>query len=140
MLSSGNRDGWRSDVRDVYLPLVKNEKCGQNDTTEACGIVPLNVFAEIEDRERRENRKRDDFLNRLQLRGGKFIRADAVRRDLEAVFEERNPPAHENHFPKSGRPEFQMTVPGEGHENIGNGEQDNCSHRVDLLKRALMKL
>jgi hypothetical protein len=107
---------------------VKDEEDGKCDTTESRGVVPLYFLAEIEDREDGEDRESDDFLNGLQLRGAEFIRANAIRRNLEAVFEKSNSPAHQDHFPKSGSAEPEVAVPGKGHEDIRNGEKDDGSH------------
>jgi len=45
-----------------------------------------------------ENDQCNNFLNRLKLNDRKLIRADAVRRNLEAVLEECDKPAYENDF------------------------------------------
>jgi hypothetical protein len=91
---------------------VKDEEDGKCDTTESRGVVPLYFLAEIEDREDVEDRESDDFLNGLQLRGAEFIRANAIRKNLEAVFEKSDTPAHQDHFPKSGSAELEVAVPG----------------------------
>jgi hypothetical protein len=55
---------------------------------------------------------------------------DAVGRDLKAVFKERDEPAYEYNSQEGSIFIFQMTIPGEGHEEIGNGEQQDCLHGV----------
>ena len=52
----------------------------------------------------------------------------AVGRDLETVFRESDKPARQNDFPQGGMLEPEVAVPGEGHENIGNGEENYRSH------------
>ena len=130
----GGHNACRSELpRD--LPLVENEKYSQGDATEARGMIPLYFFIEIENREYGEYQQSDHFLNSLELRGAELIRANAVRRDLEAVFEKSDAPAHQNHLPESGSAELQVAIPGEGHEDIRDGEKDDRSHARYLLGR-----
>ena len=107
---------------------MKNEKYADNNEAEARGVVPLDLFTEIKDREDGEHRQGDDLLNGLQLRGGEFVRTNAIRRYLEAVLEERDAPADHNHFPESGGAELQVAVPRKGHEDVRDGEQKDGSH------------
>ena len=62
--------------------------------------------------------------------GGEFVRADAVGRHLEAILEEGDAPTDHYDFPQGDAAIFQMAVPGEGHEDVGNGEQENGAHCV----------
>lgn len=128
MLSCGNRSICSTDPSRRFLPLVENEKSGQDDAAEARGVIPLYFFAEIENRESREDRECDDLLNGLELRGGELVRANAIRRDLEAVFEECDAPAYEDYFPKSSRAKLEVAVPGKSHEDVRDGEQEDGSH------------
>lgn len=107
---------------------MKDEKYGEADAGKTRGVVPFEFFAKIGDGENGENCERNDFLNRLELRRGKFVRADAVCRDLKAVFEKSDAPTCEDDFPERFAAIFQMTVPGEGHEDVGNGEKKDCAH------------
>lgn len=107
---------------------MENKKDRQCDAAEARRVVPLYFFPEIEDRENREDRQSDDFLNGLELRCAEFIGANAVRRDLEAILEKSDAPADQDNLPECGGAELQVAVPGEGHEDIRNGEQDDRSH------------
>ena len=87
---------------------------------------------------RREHRKRNRFLDNLQLHQteGPAVdaAADAVCRDHKAVFKEGEPPRSENH--KNQRPvgadvhflEFKVAVPSERHENVGTAEKKNCKN------------
>ena len=109
---------------------MKNEERRYYDKSESHAMVPFELVAEIKDRKHREDRKRDDLLNRLQLRGVELVGADAVRRHLKTVFEEGNAPAHQDRFPECFVPVFQVPVPGEGHEDVGNREQYDGSHSI----------
>jgi len=62
-------------------------------------------------------------LNRLELSAVEFVRVDAVRRHLETVFEEGDPPAREDYFLERFAAEFQVVIPREGHEDIRYDEQ-----------------
>ena len=87
---------------------------------------------------RREHRKRNRFLDNLQLHQAEGpavdAAADAVCRDHKAVFKEGEPPRSENH--KNQRPvgadvhflEFKVAVPSERHENVGTAEKKNCKN------------
>jgi hypothetical protein len=46
---------------------VKDEKYTQSDAAKASGIVPLDFFAEIENRKDGKDRKRYDFLDGFEL-------------------------------------------------------------------------
>jgi len=107
---------------------MENKKHRQGDTTESRGVIPLYFLAEIEDRENREYRQSDDFLNGLELRRAKFVRANAVRRNLKAILKKSDAPAHQNHFPESCAAVLQMAIPCKRHEDIRNREQDDGSH------------
>jgi len=67
---------------------VEDEEDAQHHAGEACGIVPAQLFAEVENGKGRKDGKGDHFLNGLELSGGEFIGADAVRRNLEAILVE----------------------------------------------------
>jgi hypothetical protein len=110
------------------LPLVKDEKDGQADAGEASGVIPTQFFAEIGEGEDRKDGKSDDLLNRFELSGVEFVRADAVGGHLETVFEESDAPTGEDDLPQSFTAIFKVAIPGEGHEDVGNGEKKNCAH------------
>ena len=101
---------------------------------EACrdGVVPAQVLAEIEGDEDAEDDERNHFLNDLELHGGEAVCAKAIGRDLEAVLKEGNRPTDEDDFPKRLMAKAEMTVPGKGHEDIGDDEQDYCPHILIL--------
>ena len=80
-------------LRAGTLSFEDEEGTG-DDEGEADGMVPGDAFAEIHGGEDAEDGEGDDFLYGLQFSGGEVAEADAVGRDLQAVFEEGNAPAH----------------------------------------------
>ena len=110
------------------LPFVKDEKYGQADAGEACGVIPAKFLAEVGNRKDGEDGEGDDFLDGLELGGVEFIGTDAIRRHLKTVFEESDAPTSENNFPERFAAVFQVAVPGEGHEDVGNSEQKDRAH------------
>jgi hypothetical protein len=109
----------------VISPFVENEKDAQHQTRGAHAIVPLQFFAEISDGEDREHGQCNHFLDGLKLRGVEFVRADAVCRYLETVFEKCDAPTGDDDFPESFVPIFQVAIPREGHKDVGDGEKQN---------------
>src|SRR5436853_3406342 len=103
-------------ICQIALPFFEDEKHGSENQQKADDVIPFYFFFEIDDREDAKDQKRDDFLHGLQLRGGELITADAVGRDLKAVFGKRNQPAHQNYFPQAGLLVLEMAVPGDGHK------------------------
>src|SRR5579859_5078048 len=91
-------------------------------------VIPAQMLAEIESNEDSEDNQRDHFLNDFELHGRESVCADAVGRDLEAIFKQSNGPADEDHFPERLVAKAEMTVPGKGHEDVGDGEKDYCNH------------
>jgi len=64
--------------------------------------------------------------------------SDAIAGNLEAIFEEGDQPTDENDLQREetfaavlAEP-FEMAVPGEGHEDVGYGEEKCCSHGTEL--------
>jgi len=72
----------------------KREYDGANDTPKGKGIVPAQTFSQVKVDENREDRQRDDLLDDLERVCGEFPVADAIGRNLEAVFGERDKPAN----------------------------------------------
>src|SRR6478752_7392533 len=84
-------------TRPATSPLFgEDEEGAERDETETDRLFPVERFAQIEDREDDEDRKRDDLLDRLPLGGIEITIADAVCRDLGAIFEKGDRPAGEN--------------------------------------------
>src|SRR5690606_23023121 len=82
-------------------------------------LVPAQRFLHVEPREEREHHRRDRLLHHLQFDHRELPRADAVGRHLQAVFEERDAPARQDHDPQRRRLVLQVAVPREGHEHVG---------------------
>jgi hypothetical protein len=104
----------------VASPFVENEKTGRTDA-----IVTLQFFAEISDGEDREHGQCNYFLDGFKLRRAEFVRADAVCRHLETVFEKGDAPTGDDDLPERFAAVFQVAVPREGHEDVGDGEKQN---------------
>jgi len=78
----------------------------------------------VEERERHEDRERHHLLDDLQLRQRKLMKPDPIRRHLQHVLEQRNPPADERrHIPRPVRQIPEVRIPREGHEDIRRDEQ-----------------
>ena len=107
---------------------MKDEKDSEADAGEAGGVVPTKLFAKISDGKDSEDCKGDDFLNCFELSGVEFVGTDAIGGNLKAVFEKGDAPAGEDDFPQRFATVFEVTVPGEGHEDVGDGEKNNCAH------------
>ena len=88
-------------------------------------MVPPETLFQVYDREDREYCECNDFLNRFELYCRKVIAPEAVRRYLKAVFQESDQPADQHYLPKSRIFEPQMPVPGKGHKDIRNNQQNN---------------
>ena len=98
-------------------------------------MVPGDALAEIHGGKNAENREGDDFLNGFQLGGGEVAEADAVGRNLKAVFEEGYAPAQEDGAYPCERMVAQVAVPCVGHEDVGADEQDNGDERYRQIER-----
>lgn len=112
------------------LELVKGEEDCADEEEAGDGVVPAQVFAEVEGNEDAEDDQGDDFLNHLQLHGGETGGADAVGRDLEAVLEEGDGPTDKDHLPERLLAKAEVTVPGKSHENVGECEKNYCPHSL----------
>jgi len=60
--------------------------------------------------------------------------ADAIPRDLENVFKERDAPARQDHDPKRLVPEFQVPIPSQIHEHIRDGQQKDSLHASLMIR------
>jgi hypothetical protein len=109
------------------LPFVKNEKDGEAHARETGGVIPAEFFAEADHGKDSEDGERDAFLNRLELRGRKFVRADAVGGTWKQYSKNGDAP-DENYFPEGFAAKFQVAIPGEGHEDVGDSEKQNGAH------------
>jgi len=91
-------------------------------------VVPAHWLFEVEHGKHREDNKSYYFLNRFELGRAELVGTDAIRRDLKAIFEEGNHPTHHDYFEQRDIAVLQMAIPGEGHKNVGDGEQRDGSH------------
>ena len=100
-------------------------------------MIPGNFF--ISKKKQGEYQKYSDrqgLLNHLQLQEIEWtsiaLKPIFIRRNLKNILEHGNTPADQNNGNKSEAPapfhilKFQMPIPGQGHENIGNTKQGNC--------------
>ena len=62
------------------------------DQREPCQVIPPQRLLQIQHGECGQDSKGNDFLHRLKLGRGELARADAVCRDLETIFKERDQP------------------------------------------------
>jgi len=114
----GNRKAlWRSGAED--------EGSAESDERKTDHVVDRDAFLQPEDREQRKDRKRDNFLNGLELRGRIDLRSHAVRGDCEHVFEESDAPACDNRKEECAALMLEMPILGESHENIGDDEHQD---------------
>jgi hypothetical protein len=112
-----------------FAPEAKNH--GSYDEKERDDVIPPHVFAQIDPRKRYEHAKCDHFLDDLQLKSRELAVADSVRGNLEAIFEEGDQPAHDNHSDERRLFVLQMTVPGDRHKNIGANEKEDGFHSAE---------
>ena len=97
---------------------MEHKKRACDDEGKSHDVIPLHLLAQIEDREHHKHEERNHFLHRLEFGGGEMGVADAVGRNLQAVFEKGDQPTDEDDGYERRGLVFQMAVPGEGHENI----------------------
>jgi len=109
--------------------FFEDEINGQHKESKAYGVIPAEGLAfEEQQRKAHEHRERDHFLDHFELDETEgtavFPESEPVCRHLEKIFEERNSPADEHDADQSEvlKPfhflEFEMSVPGEGHEGV----------------------
>ena len=60
---------------------------------------------------------------RQLVRGVELAVTPAIGRHLQAVLDEGDHPAHDDHLPERRVLEAQVTVPGQRHEDVGGDEQ-----------------
>jgi hypothetical protein len=93
-----------------------------------CGpqIVEFQGLFHIDDGKRDEDRKGNDLLENLQLSDGEDLIADTVGGNLEHIFKKGNPPADQGRHHPGFVAEFpEMGIPGKGHKDIAEAEQDD---------------
>ncbi len=76
--------------------LASKHKVNRAHQAKACPqVIQLQWFLEVHHRERHENTQGDDFLNDFQLADTQHSKANAVGRNLQQVFEQRDAPTDE---------------------------------------------
>ena len=100
-------------------------------------IIKLDAFSHVPDRKRDKHRERDNFLNNFQLRKSEGRIAYSVRRNLQKVLKEGNPPAHQcRNKPREGGDILEVRVPCKRYENVRSNQQQ-CSLSDDWHYRLL---
>lgn len=118
------------------LSFHEDEVHGQDEADECRQVVPVQRFAlEEQGGEDGEDDERHYLLDDFELhqREGAAVagEADAVGRNLAGILEEGDAPREEDdgkQGPMGGNLhllQLQVTVPGEGHEDVGDDEQEN---------------
>jgi hypothetical protein len=102
-------------------------------------VIPPHVLAKIDPCKRDEHAERDHFLDDFQLKRCELAVPDAVRRNLKAVFEESDQPAHDDDSKERRLSVLQVTVPGDGHKDIGADEKEDGFHSGEILARRFLK-
>src|ERR1035437_9416886 len=109
----------------------KGEERGHAKKGECHEMIPCEFLLQEEDGESDEDGDGNDLLNDLELESREMDIAEASRRHRQAVFEQRNPPRNQDRLPE--RPIvaiFQVPIPGEGHEDIGQNQQKEGAHKA----------
>ena len=97
---------------------MEHEEGSADEAAKGHCVVPVQSFAEVVDGEDSEDTEGDDLLDDFELGGRKGGRADAVGRDLQAVLEEGDAPADKDDFPERDIFVLEVSVPGDGHEDV----------------------
>src|SRR5882762_10239177 len=114
--------------REPRSPLVENKKYRQRNASKPGRVVPLQLLAQVQDGKNRKHRQRNHFLNSFELRRCEFVRADAVRRNLETILEESDAPTRQDDLPQRLASVFEVAIPGKRHEDVREDEQKDSSH------------
>ena len=126
-----------SAVATPPLELVEHEEGSGDEAAEGYSVVPAEMVSEVVDGEDTEDGEGDDLLDDLELVGRECAGTDAVGGDLQAVFEEGDGPADDDDLPQSDVAVFEVTIPGEGHEDVGADEEKDGPHAVGCLSDSL---
>ena len=117
------------------LRLSKHKINGCHEAEEGSDVVPVEGFAlETKGHDDGEYYQGDNFLQNLELDKGEGTaivqESDAVGGHLTHIFKQGDAPREENDdqqgpvFADAGGLEPQVTVPSEGHEDVGEDEQN----------------
>ena len=127
-------------ILEVQLELVEHEERSGDEAAEGYAMVPAQVISEVVDGEDSEDGEGDDLLDDLELVGREGAGADAIGGDLEAVLEEGDGPADEDDLPERDLAVLEVSVPGEGHEDVGADEQKDGPHVCVEFSRRVMQV
>ena len=111
-----------------YGGVLPDKEHRSNDQQERDSVIPTELRVEIQHGEDAEDDQRDDLLHDLQLDGRELRRAPAVGGNLETVLGKRDQPTDEDRDRQWRLLEFQVPVPREGHEDVGDRQQQNGEH------------
>src|SRR6267154_2048558 len=114
--------------REPRSPFVEYKEYRQGDAAKPCRVVPLQLLAKIQHGKNRKHRQRNHFLNSLELRRREFVRADAVRRNLETILEESDAPTRQDDLPQRLATVFEVAIPCKRHEDVREYEQKDSPH------------
>src|SRR6185437_9858677 len=122
--------------RNAAVPSVpsEHEEHRPHDTKRRPEVVHLERLVHVEIRERHEHAQRYHFLHDLELAESECSVSDSIRRHLQHVLEQRDPPADESRYvPRLGFEILQVGVPGERHEYVGAHQQSGSpeDHRPE---------
>ena len=118
------------------LRLSKHKINSGNEAEEGSDVVPVEGFAlETKGHDDGEYYQGDDFLQNFELNQGEGAavvqKADAIGGHLTHIFKQSDAPREEddgNEGPMATDACFlqlQVAVPGKGHEDVGQDEQEN---------------
>ena len=117
---------------DQYInPLfLKGKINGAKDEGETHEVFPVEGLPQVPDGEYGEYHQGDDLLRDLELEAREAVGiTEAVCGHHQAVFEEGDAPGDEYGLPERHAGILQVAVPGNGHEDVGGGkEQDGAEH------------
>lgn len=117
--------------------FVEDEEYRQHKADEGSEVIPAEMAVEGDHGENGKHRERDAFLDDLQLhqikRAAVSDEADAIGWHHETVFQKGDAPGKEHNGVDGPSGEvdgldglqFEMQVPGTGHEDIGNEKQSD---------------
>jgi len=105
--------------------VTEHEKNGSDEADSGKKKVQSQLFFHVKNGEKRKNDHRDDFLHHFELSDGVISVADAVCRDLDAVFDECDSPAYQDYYENRLVVDFQVPVPCQAQKNIRCREQED---------------
>ncbi len=126
--------------------LQENEEDCHYEADEGGDVIPVQGLA-LEEYHHKDSKDRKgyNFLNDLELHQGErtsvYVRADAVRRDLQAIFKKCDAPGEEYHgYQRPGVRnvhllKLEMTVPGYRHTDVGTYEQEYSPQPLHSIRK-----